>query len=121
MIFSEIEIMKSKCFEARVLTLFPEMFPGPLSYSLAGKAMENKIWNLNTINIRDYAEDKHGTVDDEPYGVWRMYDHKGNIVSTGFYENGKKTGKWIVNAVDSETKYALYYNEGRRVDAIAFK
>ena len=39
--------MNNKCFEARVLTLFPEMFPGPLSYSLAGKAIENKIWNLN--------------------------------------------------------------------------
>ena len=42
--------MNNKCFEARVLTLFPEMFPGPLSYSLAGKAIENKIWNLNTIS-----------------------------------------------------------------------
>ena len=47
--------MNNKCFEARVLTLFPEMFPGPLSYSLAGKAIENKIWNLNTINISNHG------------------------------------------------------------------
>lgn len=60
--------MNNQCFEARVLTLFPEMFPGPLAYSLAGKAIKKKIWKLKTVNIRDYAEDKHGTVDDEPYG-----------------------------------------------------
>ena len=47
---------KNDCFEARVLTLFPEMFPGPLGYSLAGKALEKKIWSLNTINIRDMCK-----------------------------------------------------------------
>jgi tRNA (guanine37-N1)-methyltransferase len=66
--FLEIKIMNNQCFEARVLTLFPEMFPGSLAYSLAGKAIKKKIWKLKTVNIRDYAEDKHGTVDDEPYG-----------------------------------------------------
>jgi tRNA (guanine37-N1)-methyltransferase len=60
--------MNSPLFSAIVLTLFPEMFPGPLGYSLAGKALEKGIWNLQTLNIRDYAPDKHRTVDDTPYG-----------------------------------------------------
>lgn len=55
-------------FRSVVLTLFPEMFPGPLGYSLAGKALEKKIWDLKTINIRDFALDKHKTVDDTCFG-----------------------------------------------------
>ena len=51
-----------------ILTLFPEMFPGPLGYSLAGKALEKGIWHINPIQIRDFAEDKHATVDDTTYG-----------------------------------------------------
>jgi tRNA (guanine37-N1)-methyltransferase len=51
-----------------LLTLFPEMFPGVLAHSLAGKALENGLWSYDTINIRDFATDKHGTVDDTPYG-----------------------------------------------------
>jgi len=54
--------------EAIVLTIFPEMFPGPLGYSLAGRALENGLWHLKAINIRDFAADKHNTVDDKPYG-----------------------------------------------------
>lgn len=53
---------------ARILTLFPEMFPGPLGVSLAGKALENRIWALETLDIRDFARDKHRTVDDTPAG-----------------------------------------------------
>ena len=55
-------------FLARIFTLYPDYFPGPLNKGLYGKAMEKKIWNLETINIRDYAFDKHKTVDDTPYG-----------------------------------------------------
>jgi len=55
-------------FTAAVLTLFPEMFPGPLGCSLAGKALEDGIWALETVDIRDYAEDKHRSVDDSPFG-----------------------------------------------------
>lgn len=55
-------------WSAHILTLFPEMFPGLLGYSLPGKALENGIWNLNAIHIRDFATDKHKTVDDTPYG-----------------------------------------------------
>ena len=53
---------------AKVLTLFPEMFPGPLAHSLAGKALADEAWSLETVDIRDYATDRHGTVDDAPFG-----------------------------------------------------
>ena len=55
-------------FRAVALTLFPEMFPGPLGASLAGKALEERIWTLETVDIRGFASDKHRTVDDSPFG-----------------------------------------------------
>jgi len=55
-------------FLARIFTLYPDYFPGPLNKGLYGKAMEKKIWDLQTVNIRDYAKDKHKTADDTPYG-----------------------------------------------------
>ncbi|MCW5693556.1 MAG: tRNA (guanosine(37)-N1)-methyltransferase TrmD [Pseudolabrys sp.] len=55
-------------FRATILTLYPEMFPGPLGVSLAGKALANGLWSLETKQIRDHAADKHGTVDDTPAG-----------------------------------------------------
>ena len=53
---------------ARIFTLYPEFFPGPLGKGLYGKALSEKIWKLDTVNIRDYATDKHKTVDDTTYG-----------------------------------------------------
>ncbi len=53
---------------ARVLTLFPEMFPGPLGLSLAGKALERGVWALDVLDIRGFARDKHRAVDDAPFG-----------------------------------------------------
>jgi tRNA (guanine37-N1)-methyltransferase len=55
-------------FRATVLTLYPEMFPGPLGLSLAGKGLSEGKWSLETGNIRDHAIDKHRTVDDTPAG-----------------------------------------------------
>ena len=53
---------------ASVFTLFPEMLPGPLAHSLAGKAMKAGLWRLETVDIRDFARDKHRSVDDAPFG-----------------------------------------------------
>jgi tRNA (guanine37-N1)-methyltransferase len=53
---------------ATVLTLFPAMFPGPLGMSLAGKALQSGLWALETLDIRDFARDKHRSVDDAPFG-----------------------------------------------------
>src|SRR3954470_12350359 len=53
---------------ATALTLFPEMFPGPLGESLAGKALKEGVWSLEAVDIRRFAKDRHGTVDDAPFG-----------------------------------------------------
>jgi tRNA (guanine37-N1)-methyltransferase len=55
-------------WRAQVITLFPEMFPGPLSASLVGQALADGLWSLETVNIRDHGIDRHRTVDDEPFG-----------------------------------------------------
>ena len=55
-------------FDVRVLTLFPDMFPGPLGESLAGAALADGAWSLKTVDLREYAIDNYGTVDDSPFG-----------------------------------------------------
>ena len=55
-------------WRATVLTIFPEMIPGPLAYSLAGKALKAGLWQVETVDIRDFARDKHRCVDDAPFG-----------------------------------------------------
>jgi tRNA (guanine37-N1)-methyltransferase len=55
-------------WQATILTLYPEMFPGPLGESLAGRALADGIWSLETVQIRDFATDKHRSVDDTPAG-----------------------------------------------------
>jgi len=55
-------------WRATALTLFPEMFPGPLGESLAGKALTEGVWALEAVDIRRFAKDRHGTVDDAPFG-----------------------------------------------------
>ena len=55
-------------WRATVLTIFPEMLPGPLAYSLAGKGMRAGLWQLETVDIREFARDKHRSVDDKPFG-----------------------------------------------------
>tara|TARA_B100001996_G_scaffold4196_1_gene3562 strand:+ start:60 stop:746 length:687 start_codon:yes stop_codon:yes gene_type:complete len=55
-------------FQAKIFTLYPEYFPGPFDIGICKKAFEKKLWDLKLINIRDYADDKHKTVDDTPYG-----------------------------------------------------
>jgi len=61
-------VTKSSPWRAAVLTIFPEMFPGPLDLSLAGKALAQGTWELSAVDIREVAEDKHRSVDDTPAG-----------------------------------------------------
>lgn len=68
MVHSEVGQMAERPWQATVLTLFPEMFPGPLGESLAGKSLKDGIWALKTLDIRQFARDKHRTVDDAPLG-----------------------------------------------------
>ena len=55
-------------FEVKIFTLYPDLYPGPLNTGIYKKALESKIWDLKVINIRDYAIDKHSSVDDTPFG-----------------------------------------------------
>ena len=55
-------------FEVKIFTLYPDMYPGPLDKRVYNQAREKKIWDLKVINIRDYATDKHNSVDDTPFG-----------------------------------------------------
>ena len=64
----KLETSEGPAWTATVLTIFPEMFPGPLGLSLAGKALNAGLWTLETVDIRAFARDKHGTVDDTPFG-----------------------------------------------------
>jgi tRNA (guanine37-N1)-methyltransferase len=59
---------KATNFKATVLTLYPDMFPGTLGQALAGRALATNIWSLETVQIRDFADDKHRSVDDTPAG-----------------------------------------------------
>ena len=69
-------------WHASVLTLFPAMFPGPLGQSLAGRALEAGVWSLDTTNIRDFAGDRHRTVDDTPFGGGAGMVLRADIVDT---------------------------------------
>ena len=55
-------------WKANILTLYPDIYPGYLGYSLLGKALQKKIWELNIYNLRDFGEGKHKVVDDKPFG-----------------------------------------------------
>ncbi|MFY7780580.1 MAG: tRNA (guanosine(37)-N1)-methyltransferase TrmD, partial [Tagaea sp.] len=59
---------KAAPWRAVVLTIFPDMFPGCLGQSLVGKALADGVWSLDAIDIRDYARDRHRSVDDVPFG-----------------------------------------------------
>ena len=79
--------------QARVFTLYPDIFPGPLGKGLYGKAMSKKLWSLNVINIRDAATDKHKTVDDTPYGGGSGMLLKPDVVAKSIDANTKKGEK----------------------------
>ena len=82
-------------FLSRIFTLYPEYFPGYLNKGLFGKAMNEKIWNLETVNIRDYTFDKHKTVDDTPYGGGSGMIIKADVLAKSLDENIKEKEKII--------------------------
>ena len=68
-------------WRAKVITLFPEMFPGGLNHSLVGRALQENLWSLETINLRDFGEGKHKNVDDTPAGGGAGMILRADIVS----------------------------------------
>ena len=81
--------------KAKVFTLYPEVFPGPLNSGLIGKALKKNIWNLNIVNIRDYAEDKYKTVDDTPFGGGSGMLLKADVLAKSIDSNIKEKDERI--------------------------
>ena len=74
-------------FQAKIFTLYPDFFPGILKKGIYGRAMEKRLWSLDVINLRNYAEDKHKTVDDTPYGGGEGMVIKPDIVAKAIDQN----------------------------------
>ena len=82
-------------FEVKIFTLYPDLYPGPLNIGLYKKAQEKKIWNLEVIDIRDYATDKHRTVDDAPFGGGSGMLLRPDIVASALDQNLNKEDQII--------------------------
>ena len=116
-------------FQAQVFTLYPEVFPGPLSKGLYGKALSKKLWELKVINIRDAATDKHKTVDDTPYGggtgmllkpdiLAKSIDQNNNTGERIFYlsPKGKKFDQNLAMELSKENSFSLICGHFEGVD-----
>ena len=95
-------------WQAQVFTLYPEVFPGPLSKGLYGKALSKNLWNLNIVNIRDAAEDKHKTVDDTPYGGGSGMLLKADVLAKSLDQN-KIEGEKIIYLSPKGKKFNQNY------------
>ena len=95
-------------WQAQVFTLYPEVFPGPLSKGLYGKALSKKLWNLNIINIRDAADDKHKTVDDTPYGGGSGMLLKADVLAKSLDQN-KIEGEKVIYLSPKGKKFDQNY------------
>ena len=92
-----------------ILTLFPEIFPGPLNHSLAGKALKKKIFEVNAINIRDFSRTKSKTVDDKPFG-----GGAGMVIKPDVLQNSLNYAKKINKKVE---KRILYFSpSGKKIN-----
>ena len=95
-------------WQAQVFTLYPEVFPGPLSKGLYGKALSKNLWNLKVKNIRDAADDKHKTVDDTPYGGGSGMLLKADILAKSLDQN-KTEGERIIYLSPKGKKFDQNY------------
>ena len=95
-------------WQAQVFTLYPEIFPGPLSKGLYGKALSKNLWNLNIVNIRDAAEDKHKTVDDSPYGGGSGMLLKADVLAKSLDQN-KIEGERVIYLSPKGKKFDQNY------------
>jgi tRNA (guanine37-N1)-methyltransferase len=95
-------------WQAQVFTLYPEVFPGSLSKGLYGKALSKNLWNLNIVNIRDAAEDKHKTVDDSPYGGGSGMLLKADVLAKSLDQN-KIEGERVIYLSPKGKKFDQNY------------
>ena len=96
-------------WKARVFTLYPEMFPGPLGIGLYKKAYEKKLWSLEVINIRDYAKDKHKTVDDTPFGGGSSMLIRADVIANSLDENINNKDEPIIYLTPKGKKFDQIY------------
>ena len=94
---------------ARVFTLYPELFPGPLGSGLYKKALEKKLWLLEVINIRDYATDKHKTVDDTPFGGGSGMLMKADVMANSLDKNISNKNEPIIYLSPKGKKFDQTY------------
>ena len=107
-------------WQAQVFTLYPEVFPGPLSKGLYGKALSKELWNLKVVNIRNSAEDKHKTVDDTPYGGGSGMLLKADTLAKSLDQN-KIEGDRIIYLSPKGKKFdQLYAQELSKEKSVSF-
>jgi len=83
-------------WSAKIFTLYPEFFPGILDIGLYKRARENKIWSLDVVNIRDYALDKHGSVDDTPFGGGSGMVMRADVIDNCLDKNVKNSKNELI-------------------------
>ena len=96
-------------WKVRVFTLYPEMFPGPFAGGLYQKALEKKIWSLEVVNIRDYATDKHKTVDDTPFGGGSSMLIRADVVANSLDKNISNKSEPIIYLTPKGKKFDHIY------------
>ena len=80
-------------FKVKIFTLYPDFFPGPFNKGIYGNALEKKIWDLEIVNIRYFAGDKHKTVDDTPYGGGSGMVMRADVIANSLDNNLNKNEK----------------------------
>jgi tRNA (guanine37-N1)-methyltransferase len=96
-------------WKARVFTLYPELFPGPLGVGLYKKALEKKLWSLEVINIRDHAEDKHRTVDETPFGGGSGMLMRADVIANALDKNILKKNEKIIYLSPKGKSFNQFY------------
>ena len=94
---------------ARVFTLYPDLFPGPLGSGLYKKALEKKLWSLEVVNIRDFATDKHKTVDDAPFGGGSGMLMKADVIANSLDKNISSKNEPIIYLSPKGKKFDQIY------------
>ena len=94
---------------ARIFTLYPELFPGPLGSGLYKKALEKKLWSLEVVSIRDYATDKHKTVDDTPFGGGSGMLMRADIIANSLDKNISSKNEPIIYLSPKGKKFDQIY------------
>ena len=93
----------------RVFTLYPELFPGPLGSGLYKKALNKKLWSLEVVNIRDYATDKHKTVDDTPFGGGSSMLMRADVIANSLDKNISNKNEPIIYLSPKGKKFDHIY------------